>query len=174
MRTLAAVMLAAAVCAVLADRPTPAAAQEKPAATKWEYAELTYRGTPGRPAYADKDGNEQPATPGTMTIRWTTAAEEVSVKAWEELGDKLKAQGKKDASASQHKILALNALGAAGWELVSQEGGGPVVVGSAPGGCRPRCHFARRRCASWRRPTSRSGSRRSHGGAQGSTRVRSR
>jgi hypothetical protein len=133
MRTLAAVLLLAALWFTLPARPTPATAQEKPGAPRWEYAELSYRGNPGRPAFKDKDGNEQPATPGTMAVRWTTGAEEVSVKGWDELGEKLKVEVKKDASASQHKIQAMNALGAAGWELVSQEAAAPVAVPTGPG-----------------------------------------
>jgi hypothetical protein len=91
----------------------PVAAQEKQA--KWEYAELVYRDTSGR----GKDGNQAP----TMTIRWTSGAGELSVNGWEELAGKLKTKFKKEETASSQKVQMLNALGAEGWELVSQNVG---------------------------------------------------
>jgi hypothetical protein len=110
-------------------------AQQPAQAAKWEYAELAYRVTPGRPAGRDKDGNEVPPGQGAVTIRWTTGAEEVTVKGWDELAEKLKLQVKQDASASQHKIQVMNALGSSGWEVVSQESSAPgvQVMGMAPG-----------------------------------------
>ncbi len=104
--------LFAALCFALADRPAPAAAQEKPAAAKWEYGELTYRVT--------RSANEGGVSRATV-IKWTTGAGELSVNAWAELAERLKAEAKKDEPASLQRVRALNALGAAGWELVSQE-----------------------------------------------------
>ena len=135
MRTLAAALCAVALGLMLSDRPVPVTAQEKAVVVKWEYAEMAYRSTSGRPAIKDKDGNEQPAIQPTVTIRWTTGTEEVSVKGWDELGEKLKVQVKKDTSASLQKLQILNALGAAGWELVSQESATPAApTGAVVGG----------------------------------------
>lgn len=120
-------VLLAATGLVLSDRPS--AAQEKVAAAKWEYAELSYRLTPGRPPGKDKDGNEVLPTKGESTVRWTTGSEEVVVKAWDELAEKLKAPVKKDVPASVQKVQALNALGAAGWELVGQESNAAAASG---------------------------------------------
>jgi hypothetical protein len=135
---LAAIAVIAGLWLVLPDRPTLAVAQEKAAGVKWEYAELVARTTPGRPAGRDKDGNEVPPGQPALSIRWTTGADEVAVKGWDELGEKLKVQVKKEATATQHKIQALNALGAAGWEMVGQESSAPVQaamgIGPGPGG----------------------------------------
>jgi hypothetical protein len=40
-----------------------------PEKVRWEYAEITYRASPSRPAGKGKDGNEVPAVPDTTTIR---------------------------------------------------------------------------------------------------------
>jgi hypothetical protein len=92
---------------------------------KWEYAELTYRNVPGRPALIDGDGKEVPATPASVTIRWISGAGEVEVKGWDELADKLKAPAPKKGSAAYLKIQVLNSLGADGWELMEQSGTSP-------------------------------------------------
>ncbi|QJX00019.1 hypothetical protein [Frigoriglobus tundricola] len=115
MRMFAAVAMSAAVWLVTPEGT--ASAQEK-AAVKWEYAELSFRGAPARPAGKDKDGNEVPATEGTLAIHWTTGDEDLSVKGWDELAKKLKVELKKDSSAVSQKIQVLNGLGAAGWEVV--------------------------------------------------------
>ena len=91
-------------------------AQDK-AVVKWEYAELSFRGFPGRPAGKDNDGNEVPASPGTLTVRWTTGADDLSIKGWDELAEKLKVTLKKGSSPASQKLQVLNGLGAAGWEL---------------------------------------------------------
>ena len=126
MRTL--VVLTAFCCgfALLQPATQPVIAQEKQAPVKWEYAELVYRDTTGRPAGKDgnpagKDGNPMGAP--TMTIRWTSGAGEFSVNGWEELAGKLKTKFKKEGTASSQKVQMLNALGAEGWELVSQHVG---------------------------------------------------
>jgi hypothetical protein len=85
-----------------------ALAEDKP---KWEYAELAYRAIPARPAGKDAEGNDVPAVPAGVAIRWTTGAGEVNVKSWGELAEKLKATIKKDDSVSLQKIQALNLLG---------------------------------------------------------------
>ena len=92
MRTLAAVLFLATLWFALPDRATPVVAQEKPGVVKWEYAELTYRTIPGRGPGKDPDGKEVPAREGATTVRWTTGAEDVSLKGWGELADKLKVQ----------------------------------------------------------------------------------
>lgn len=137
MRTLAAVALAAALLFVLSDRPTPAVAQERAGGVKWEYAELSSRGTPGRPAIKDKDGNEQPAVAATLTLRWTTGSDDLTLKGWDEMAEKLKVELKKESSAASQKIQVLNGLGAAGWELVDQQAtapAGPTGFGQPSGG----------------------------------------
>lgn len=99
----------------------PAIAQEKP--VKWEYAELMYRGSPGRPAGKDADGNPVEAVASTMSIRWTSKVGEFSVKGWDEMAEKLKIAFKKEGTAASQKLQMLNALGAEGWELASQHVG---------------------------------------------------
>jgi hypothetical protein len=118
---------------------TAALADDKP--VKWEYAELTFRTTAARPAGKDKDGNEVAAVPSGAAIRWTTGADDLSVKGWDELAEKLKAPLKKESGAVSQKIQVLNALGATGWELVAQQAttpatatGGLIGPGGAVGG----------------------------------------
>jgi hypothetical protein len=89
--------------------------------SKFEYAELSYRTVPGRPKGVDANGKEVEAVAASMAIRWTTGAEEVTVKGWDELAEKLKVDLKKEGSASFQRLQVLNALGASGWELVEQE-----------------------------------------------------
>jgi hypothetical protein len=100
-------------------------AQEKAVAKKevikWEYAELSYRTLPQRPAGKDADGNEVPATAASTTIRWTTGSDEFTLSGWGELAEKMKVEFKKDASPASQRLQALNALGSAGWELVEQQ-----------------------------------------------------
>jgi len=109
---------------ILAAAATAAPALgDKPA--KWEYAELTYRTLPGRPALVDANGKEVPATPASVSIRWISGAGEVEVKGWDELADKLKAPAIKKGSAAYLKIQVLNFLGGEGWELLEQTGTSP-------------------------------------------------
>ena len=126
------VLFVLAASAVSAQTP----AATRPAPVRWEYAELSYRNVPGRPAGKDADGNEVPATPDTVTIRWTTGAEEVSLKGWDEFADQLKAAPfRKDAAPAGRRIQALNALGAAGWEVVeSQTTTATTATGFDPAG----------------------------------------
>src|SRR5687767_10039248 len=112
MRILAASLFVTTLLFALPERSSTA--QEKPAPVKWEYAELSYRSTPGRGPGKDADGKEVPAKDGTITLRWTTGAEEISLKGWGELAEKLKVQLKKDSSAASQRLQVLNALGAAG------------------------------------------------------------
>jgi hypothetical protein len=88
---------------------------------RWEYAELIFRGIPGRPAGIDADGKEVAAVPASMSIRWMTKAGEVEVKSWAELADKLKTTLKKDSTVVYQKLQILNALGDDGWELMEQQ-----------------------------------------------------
>ena len=117
---------------VVDERAQVILADDKPA--KWEYAELSFRGTPPRPIGKDKDGNETPAAPGSLTLRWTTGAEDVTVKGWDELAEKLNAPLKKESSPVSQKIQVLNALGGAGWELVAQQATTPAAAAGGMGG----------------------------------------
>jgi hypothetical protein len=119
-------------CLLLLVLSTAAFADDKP--LKWEYAELTYRATAARPAGKDKDGNEGAAAPSGMAIRWTAGTDDLSVKGWDELAEKLKAPLKKESSPASQKIQVLNALGGAGWELVSQQATTPAVAAGGMGG----------------------------------------
>jgi hypothetical protein len=98
---------------------------------KWEYAELSYRTIPGRPAGTDEDGKEIPAVPASMAIIWVTAAGEVQVKGWDELAEKLKAAGFKKGSAAFQRIQILNHLGSEGWELMEQQTSTTLNAGRA-------------------------------------------
>jgi hypothetical protein len=128
MKTL--VALASITLLPLPARAAPALADKPP---RWEYAELSYRSTSGRPGGFDPDGTEVPAIPSTVTVHWVTKEGEVEVKGWAELAEKLKAKGfKKEGSAAYQKIQMLNILGEEGWELMEQ-GGSPVSVPAARG-----------------------------------------
>jgi hypothetical protein len=121
-----------ALLLLAASSPAAPALGDKP--PKWEYAELSYRTTPGRPAGVDADGNQVAAIPSTVTVRWISGAGEVEAKGWVELAEKLKALGyKKEGSAAFQKIQFLNYLGSEGWELLEQSGGGGPI-GQAVGG----------------------------------------
>jgi hypothetical protein len=106
----------------------PASSQAAPALSerppKWEYAELSYRTSPGRPAGVGADGTEVPATPASVSIRWVTGAGEVVANGWEELAEKLKAKPLKKGTAVFLKIQLLNHLGSEGWEVMEQQLGG--------------------------------------------------
>jgi hypothetical protein len=118
-------LLSAALLIVLATTGTAAPnLGDKP--PKWEYAELTYRTLPGRPAGVDVDGKEVPAIPTSVSIRWISGTGEVEVKGWDELAEKLKAPGLKKGSAAYLKIQILNYLGGEGWELMEQQTSGPA------------------------------------------------
>jgi hypothetical protein len=114
-------LLAATVPAApaLGDRPP-----------KWEYAELNYRINPGRPALKDGDGNEVPAVPASVSIRWVTANGELEAKSWDELAEKLKFKSLKKGSAGFLKIQMLNYFGSEGWELMEQQGTAPTSAAS--------------------------------------------
>src|SRR5688500_7625251 len=72
---------------------------------RWEYAELTYRNLPGRPAGVDGDGNEIPAVPPSVSLKWISGAGEIEAKGWTDLAEKLKVTGlKKDGSLALQKI----------------------------------------------------------------------
>lgn len=104
---------------------------------KWEYAELTFRNLPGRPAGTDADGKEIPAIPASVSIRWISGTGEVEVKGWDELAEKLKAPALKRGSAAYQKIQILNHLGSEGWELMEQQTtGSATAFADGPGGRR--------------------------------------
>jgi hypothetical protein len=131
--------IAAALTLVLVPR-VPAAPALGEKAVRYEYAELRSARTlvrqPGMagPGVGVRGGvvGAQPAPapagpamggmmPGTVetSIRWTTAEEEIDVKEWEELADKLKAPAPKKVSpAAVHRLRVLNKLAADGWELM--------------------------------------------------------
>ena len=129
-------LLLAPVLLVLAASGVEAQPPEKPAEkrAKWEYAELTYRTIAARPAGKTKDGAEIPATPASVTIRWTTGAADVTVKGWDELIEKVGGPDKKEKDEKKEatRIHALNALGAEGWELVSQRVGAAAFAPGEP------------------------------------------
>lgn len=108
---------------VMAATYSPAAPALGDKPVKYEYAELQSRTTVARIAVLP--GAVAPAAPAaqpTPGIRWTTGDEEITFKTWEELADKLKAPGKKDATVTQQKLRVLNQLGAEGWEMVEHTG----------------------------------------------------
>ena len=112
MRTLSLI----ALLLLAAFSPAAPALGDKP---RWEYAELTYRTTPGRPAGVDADGNAVPAVPSSIVIRWISGAGEIEAKGWGDLAQKLKVAGfKLEGSAAFQKIQLLNYLGGEGWELM--------------------------------------------------------
>lgn len=130
-----------ASCLFLLIASTTLLADEKP--VKWEYAELTYRNTPGRPAMKDADGKEVPATEPGLTIHLTTGTDDLTATGWSDLAEKLKATLKKDSGVESQKIQVLNALGAKGWELVDVQAvpavpamrfGGAAAPGGGGGG----------------------------------------
>jgi hypothetical protein len=120
-----------AVLLLAATLPAAPALGDKP--PRWEYAELSYRILPGRPATVDDAGKETPATASRVAVRWVSRAGEIESKSWEEMADKLKATGfKREGTAAFQKIQFLNILGAEGWELMEQQGGSPATF--APDG----------------------------------------
>jgi len=134
-------LTAALLLALTSTAPAAPALGDKP--PKWEYAELSFRNVPGRPALIDNDGNEIPAVPASAQIRWINPAGEVEVKSWDELADKLKAPSLKKGTAAYQKIQILNYLGNEGWELIEQQtlsaalaaaGGFGPAGGRGPGG----------------------------------------
>jgi len=72
-------------------------------------------------------GQKAPLAPNPIiSVRWTTAAEEVDTKGWEELANQLKAPApKKESPATVHKLRVMNALSADGWELLDRPGPEP-------------------------------------------------
>lgn len=109
-----------------------ATAQEK-AVAKWEYAELSFRTLPGRPAGKDAEGKDVPAKESTTTIRWTTGADDLTLNGWGEMAEKMKVEFKKDASPVSQRLQVMNALGSAGWELVEQQAPTPAPAATAGG-----------------------------------------
>jgi hypothetical protein len=119
--------------AVLAIALAPASAPAAPALgdkpVKFEYAELQFRMTVvARAAILPAPGAVPPAgvagaAAAGPTVRWTTGDDEVIVKSWEELAEKLKvAASKKDGTVTMQKLRVLNHLGAEGWEMVEHTG----------------------------------------------------
>lgn len=147
-----AALAAALTLALFVPRGSSAPALvEKP--VRYEYAELRYsrtlvaapgaraagpggfqgggfQGNPGGAALPGGPG--MPAAPAAeirTAMRWTTGEEEVEVKEWEELADRLKAPAPKRASpATVHKLRVLNKLSADGWELMDRSLGGDAAV----------------------------------------------
>jgi hypothetical protein len=116
--SLALLSLPAVAAPTLADKPP-----------KWEYAELTFRSTAGRPARVDPDGVPMATVQATTTIRWITNDGEIDAKGWDELADMLKMKGfKKEGSAALQKVRMLNILGSEGWELMEQQGGNTATT----------------------------------------------
>lgn len=112
----------------------PALADKPP---KWEYAELTCRTSPGRPARVDPDGGPIDALPATVTVRWITRDGETETKGWADLAEKLKTTGfKNDGTAAFQKVQILNILGGEGWEIMEHQGTAPFQS-FGPGGDRP-------------------------------------
>jgi hypothetical protein len=130
----------AAAAAVLILMPLVQGAPALGDKPKWEYAELSFRTNPGRPAMVDADGNEIPAKAPTMTINLTTGEGQVEGKSWFEMAEKLKIKGfKKDSPVALQKIQVLNYLGGEGWEVMDQQGGSSTAqsiggFGGGPGG----------------------------------------
>jgi hypothetical protein len=119
-------MLVALASLSLLALPTAAAPAPPDKPPRWEYAELSYRTLPGRPAGVDADGKETPATPSTVTVHWITKDAEMEAKGWADLAEKLKATTfKKEGSAAFQKIQMFNLLGEEGWELMDQSGSPP-------------------------------------------------
>jgi hypothetical protein len=92
---------------------------------RYEYAELRwtryYIPAPAAP------GQKAPLAPNPLiAVRWTTATEELELKGWEELADRLKAPApKKESPPTVHKLRVLNVLSADGWELLDKPGPEP-------------------------------------------------
>ena len=114
-----------------ATAPAAPALGDRP--PKWEYAELSYRTSPGRPGGVDADGKEVAAVPASIAIKWVTPAGEVDVKGWDELIAKLKVPALKKGSANYTRLQILNYLGGEGWELVEQHTTGPTALGAGFG-----------------------------------------
>jgi len=120
--------------------PAAPALGEKP--VRYEYAELwtartmvrqpgMAKGGPGGALPAPAGPVQGGIMPGVIetSVRWTTAEEEIEVKEWDELADKLKAPAPKKASpGSVHRLRVLNKLAADGWELLDHP-----PVGTSPG-----------------------------------------
>jgi hypothetical protein len=131
------VAMRTAACILLLAFSSIALADDKP--VKWEYAELTYRIFPGRPAGKDTDGKDVPAVPAGVATHWITGADDLTATGWTDLAEQLKSPLKKDSSPESQKIQVLNALGEKGWELVDVQAPVPFVPNGAgragqPGG----------------------------------------
>jgi len=147
MKTL--VTLASLALLALPAAAAPAPPDKPP---RWEYAELSYRSLPGRPAGVDADGKEVAATPATVTALWITKDGETEAKGWADLAEKLKAKGfRKEGSAAFQKIQMLNLLGEEGWELMEQGGTSlsPLPAALADRGPGGRGGFARSTSNTW-------------------------
>ena len=134
-------------------RPGTAAPNPGEKPVRYEYAELQFSrsfggppggwpavGAPLPPAVAGPGGPgvgfpppalaPAPGMAANTTIRWTTAEEQVEVKEWSELADKLKAaEPKKESPATVHKLRVLNKLSADGWEVMDR----PLFDSGSPG-----------------------------------------
>jgi hypothetical protein len=130
MRGLSTFALLALASAGQAQEPGKNPFGQGPEKVRWEYAELTYRTSPGRPVVRTKDGTELPAVPATTTVRWALGDTEVEAKGWDDMAEKLKAPGKEGAG---QRLRVLNALGADGWELVTQQTGTGPFLPTEPG-----------------------------------------
>jgi hypothetical protein len=123
-------VLLSAVGIAIASIATPASAApalgDKP--VRFEYAELQFRSTTAARIVIGGVGGAAPAPPAAApaapVVRWSTGDDEVIVKSWEELAEKLKAPSpkKEPATATQHKLRVLNKLGSEGWEMVEHTG----------------------------------------------------
>ena len=72
--------LTAVLLAATLSSAAPALAEKPP---RWEYAEVSFRSLPARPKTVDADGNEVPAVPASMSIKWVSGTGEMTVKSWE-------------------------------------------------------------------------------------------
>jgi len=123
------ILTAVAALVVLVSRG-PAAPAPSDHATRWEYAELIYRGTVPQPQALMGPGGRlgvvvggpPPAVPQN-TVTWITADEEVEAADWKALADKLKAPAKAESgNPTLHRLRVLNRLSADGWEIMEHTG----------------------------------------------------
>ncbi|HEX3151905.1 MAG TPA: hypothetical protein VHR66_27785 [Gemmataceae bacterium] len=113
-----------ALALIAFELPTSAAPALGDKPVKWEYCELQMTRSLVRPAPLGVAGGAAPVPAAIeFTIRFTTGDEEITVKTWEELADKLKAPApKKEATENVHRLRVWNRLGAEGWEYLEHTG----------------------------------------------------
>jgi len=110
---------------IVVSPPAEAAPLPADKLVRYEHAELRwsrhYIPAPAAP------GKKAPLAPDPLiSVSWTTATEELVLKGWEELADRLKAPvAKKESPPTVHKLRVLNALSAVGWELTDRPGPEP-------------------------------------------------